>query len=808
MNETNKIRLINDWHSYSCKIVRKGKRLFHDILTSWPLSTETLVNQITDTFKDYYSLWDVLLKLIDGDKPSADLHLYTDTYTKKWQPVGASLRSSLSGIFDIRVPGLGKQISAEALDLVILHASDAVSIVHYGCYLHPVMPAIIALLHDILDSSKRRINALVAFPLTRRGTRSLKTYLKLLTSQWFVDVAQNNGIGCIEIIANPTIVTNRRASLETLFHFDTVGSAARLYYHADCNQTLQRALAATLEYYPSVAQFCLNKDQCPTRLQLFDPVFSPSSALSSAPDKPTEEILSLFYAYQDVSADVGAESTRISIYTTSCTLSVSTVAQLFRPDKEHTHHYYLWKHNEAVPLPIPPFMQPQIALVCIPPLSDQAMTAYFQNLIRNTDGCIYISCLNGSYVQSLQHMLLSFLSADEFYIIRPDKLFNSISGQNGLLKLKEYKAIIFSSSHDILLYMGNYRMFLPSAKGLVLFNGVTSELLLNTLVDSLDSSLKHVTICCSDSSICSTIKDVFQRFYDGLDVLYSRKTIRPKRIGHDTGYVASGLIGASMLSQEIRKKAILFYGDVELLDTLFLAAAVARFGPGDGLCMADLSRETVYQFPIQKVYNWKPVKISPEEWLLTALCISETYFSGVITTTTLCDNVIEAYCEHLRKLSIYQRQLVIKLLYLTMGTQPEYCHLVNHKLGGTCPDTDSHPIVKRCYQHFKVSTLMHMRRIVKAIIVKLLVYRVLYPSYNYRIDAEENQNLLQRHFEESIPLSVEIGSLTLLLASGNIPLYSKISELGEWYSSPLSSCLQGFCVAGISRNAGSVAKSE
>lgn len=808
MNSSNRSTLIDDWYGYSRTIARKGKKLLHDILTSWPLSTETLVKQITETLKDYHSLWEVILKLIDGDKSSSDLHFYTDTYIKKSQPSEELLRNSLDGLFNIKAETLGTELSNDVIDMAILHASNYMSIVHYGCHGRPVLLAIIALMHDILNSDRRGISTLAAFPLTRLGTHSLKSYLKILTSQWFIDTAQSNGIGYIKIIVNPTIANNRRASLETLFRFDTVGSTTRLCYRANNNQTLKRALSVTLEYYSFAAQAYLNNDQQLTRLQLFDPVFSPSSALSSNPDKYTEDVLSLFYAYQDISTDVKTESIHISIYTASCTLSISTVAKLFRPAKECTHHYYLWKRNEVVPLPTPLSFPSQIALVCLPPLSDQAMVAYFQHLIRNTDGCVYISCLTGSYVQSLQHLLLSFLSIDEFCHIRPDKLFNSINDQEGTFKHKESKVIIFSSSNDILFYMRKYRMFLPKARSLVLFNGATSEPLLNVLVDSLGFFLKHVTICYNDSSIYSAIKDIFQRFYDSLDIISSQSSLISKKIGHNINCVAERLIGTSMLSREIRKKVILLYEDVELLDTLSLAAAVTRFGPGDGLSMADLNREVAYQCSMPKGYNWKPVEISPEEWLLIVLCISETYFSGVITTTMLCNNVIETYCRHLSNLSACQRQLVIKLLYMTMGTQQEYRCLISDELKDTCTDIGSHPIVKRCYKNFKVSTMMHMRRIVRSIIVKLLIYRVLNPNYKYRIDVEESQNLLKRHFDDSIPLAVEIGSLTLLLAASNIPLYLSVSAAGEWNIPPLSSCLQSFCIAGVSRHTYDMVKFE
>lgn len=71
--------LIDDWYNYSYAVVRKGRRLLHDILTAWPLSDQTLANLVTEALKDYCSLWEILLKLLDGDRPSATLHRYIDT---------------------------------------------------------------------------------------------------------------------------------------------------------------------------------------------------------------------------------------------------------------------------------------------------------------------------------------------------------------------------------------------------------------------------------------------------------------------------------------------------------------------------------------------------------------------------------------------------------------------------------------------------------------------------------------------------------------------------------------------------------
>lgn len=700
---------------------------------------------------------------------------------------------------------LGEECSNEVLELTALHASDNVSVVHHGNRVHPVFPAIAALLHDVLEGNDHRVSTLAVFPQTRRGTRLIKTYLKLLSSRWFIDAVHAGGIESMEIALPSPIAHSQHTSLEALFRSVTVDSITYLYYYADCARKQGRALRIVLGYYSLAAQLCLNVSQGPTRLQLFDPIFSPLSALSSNPTEFTSDILLLLYAYHDVSADISTRLTRINIYTASCSLSVSAIAQLFRPTHESTYHYYLWKRSAAVPLSTVSSPLARVALLCVPPLSDQAMTVYFRNLVTVTSGCIYISCLTGSYVQSLQHVLLSVLSADEFYHIRPDRLHDLISAKDDLCK---YKVIIFSSSNDILLYMRKYRVLLPAAEGLLLFNGATSESLLHVLVDALGSALRHVTIFYNDSSIYSTIKGIFQRFYDGLDVIFSRKTVHPKRIGHSTGLVAEHMVGAGMLSQEARKKVALLYGDVELLDTLALAAAVTRFGPGDGLCLTDLGREMAYQASIHKAYEWKPVEISPEEWLLIVLCIAETYFSGTITTTALCTNVIEVYCGRLQDLSISQCRLVIRLLCLTMGTQPEYRHLVSREAEEPCVGVETIPIIKRCYENFKVSTLTHMRRVVRAVIVKLLVCRALYPHYTYKLDAEEAQTLLQRHFEESIPLSIEMGSLALLLAGSNMPLHSKLSELEEWNIPLLSSCLQHFCVAGVSKKTESMAQFE
>lgn len=805
MNGAVRSALIDDWYNYSYAVVRKGRRLLHDILTAWPLPDQTLVDLVTEALKDYCSLWEILLKLLDGDKPFTSLHHYIDAYPRNSRSVNMSLRNALSTMCEAGLIDLGEEYSNEILELTMLHASDGVSVVHHGNRTHPVFPAIAALLHDVLEECGHRISTLAVFPQTRRGARSLKAYLKLLSSCWFIDVVRASGLESMEIALPSSIAHSQRTSLEPLFRLVTVDSVTYLYYYVDCARGQGRTLRVVFGYYSLAAQLCLNVSQCPTRLQLFDPIFSPSSALSSNPTEFTSNILLLLYACHDVSADINTEPARISIYTASCSLSISAVAQLFRPDHESTYHYYFWKHNAAVPLSGISSQSAQVALLCVPPLSDQAMTVYFKNLITATNGCIYISCLTGSYIQSLQHTLLSVLSADEFYHIRPDRLHALLSTKDNLCK---YKIIIFSSSSDILLYMRKYRMLLPAAESLLLFNGATSEPLLHALVDSLGSALRHVTIFYNDSSIYSTIKDIFQRFYDGLDVVFSRKTVHPKRVGHNTRLVAEHVVGAGMLSQEARKKVALFYGDVELFDTLALAAAVTRFGPGDGLCLTDLGREMAYQASIQKAYTWKPVKISPEEWLLVALCITETYFSGTITTTALCTNVIEIYCGHLQDLSVSQRQLVVRLLCLTMGTQPEYRHLVDKEAEEPYVSVETIPIIKRCYENFKVSTLTHMRRIVRAIIVKLLICRALYPHCTYKLDTGEAQTLLQRHFEESIPLSIEMGSLALLLAGSNMPLHSKLSELGEWNTPLLSSCLQHFCIAGVSKKTERIVRFE
>lgn len=805
MSSPGRSALIDEWHNYSQAIVRKGRRLLHDIITSWPLPDKTLIRLVMEALRDYCSLWDTLLKLVDGDKPSTELHLYRDTYPRQPQLISASLRNSLIELCNTGLMALRREPDDTILDMAVLHTRHSVSILHHGSFVDPVLPAMAGLLHDILEGTQHRISVLVVFLQTRRGARSLKAYFKLLVSQWFIDVMQTGGIGSLEIVLPSAIIHGQHASLEPLFRLVTTDFVAHLNYCVDCNRQLTRTLNIVLEYYPYAAQVCLATNQQLTRLQLFSPTFSPSAALSPTPDVFTADILSLVCAYHDVSTGIRAESTCINIYTASCSLSVSAVAQLFRPIFESTYHYYLWKHDEAVPLSAPSPLSPRIDLICVPPLSDQGMTVYFRNLLTNTDGCIYVSCLTGSYVQSLQYMLLSVLPADEFYHIRSDRLYNSVTVKDDLCK---YKVIIFSSSSNVLMYMRKYRMFFPPAKGLVLFNGATSEPLLNVLVESLGSSLQHITIFHNDSGIYDTIKKVFQRFYDGMDIVFSRKRISLKKIGHNTESVAEQVAGVGMLSQEVRKKVVMFYGDVEILDTLALAAAVTRFGPGDGLCLADLSREVTYQSPVQRAYGWKPVKISPEEWLLIALCIAETYFSGMITTTALCDSVIEMYCNHLQELSPYQCQLVVRLLCLTMGTQSEHRHLIGSEVSEPHTNVRNTPIIKRCYANFNVSTRMHMRRIVRAIIVKLLVCRVLCPYYAYKMGMDGAQTLLQRYFEESIPLSVELGSLAFLLAEGNSLLHSKLSELGEWNVPLLSSCLQHFCIAGVSKRMDSIAKDE
>lgn len=69
---------------------------------------------------------------------------------------------------------LGEECSNEVLELTALHASDNVSVVHHGNRVHPVFPAIAALLHDVLEGNDHRVSTLAVFPQTRRGTRLIK----------------------------------------------------------------------------------------------------------------------------------------------------------------------------------------------------------------------------------------------------------------------------------------------------------------------------------------------------------------------------------------------------------------------------------------------------------------------------------------------------------------------------------------------------------------------------------------------------------------------------------------------------------